>query len=193
MIFGKSICFLRLDFVLYILLIQQLFNQLQTGRDGGQTLQRGVLHAGLIHLIHIPGGLARNADDLRGNAHRSGVFRHFGEYHRVGGDAGVVAHGEGTQHLGSAADEHVVANGRVALALVLTGTAQRNAVENQTVVTDLRSLANHDAHTVVNDQTAADGGTGVDLDAGEMAGDLRVQTGQKQQFMLIQPVGDPVK
>ena len=49
------------------------------------------------------------------------VFRDLLQYHGVGGDPGPVPHLEGSQHLGPGGDQHVVADGGVALALVLPG------------------------------------------------------------------------
>ena len=71
-----------------------------------------------------------------------------------------------------AADQHVVADGGMALAVVLAGAAQGDAVVDQAVVADLGGLADDDAHAVVDDQAAADRGAGVDLNAGPEAGPL---------------------
>ena len=53
----------------------------------------------------------------------------------------------------------------MALAGVLAGTAQGDAVVDRAVVTDLRRLTKDDAHAVVDKQLAADLRAGVDLDA----------------------------
>ena len=66
-------------------------------------------------------------------------------------------------------EQDVVADGGVALAVVLAGAAQGDAVVDQAVVADLGGLADDDAHAVVDDQAAADLGAGVDLNAGEVA------------------------
>ena len=68
----------------------------------------------------------------------------------------------------------------MALAHVLAGAAQGDAVVNQAVVPDLGGLADDKAHAVVDDQALADGGAGVDLDAGAAAAGLGDQAGQKQ-------------
>ena len=134
-----------------------------------------------------------DADDLGGDAHGSGVLRHLAEHHGVGRDPGVVTHPEGPQHLGSAADEHVVSDGGMALAVVLAGAAQGDAMIDQAVVADLGGLADDDAHPVVNDQAAADLGAGVDLNAGDVAGQLGVQAGQEGKVVTVEPVGDAVE
>lgn len=58
----------------------------------------------------------------------------------------------------------------MALAGILAGAAQGNAVVDGAVITDFCRFAEHDAHTVVNEQSVADLGTGVDLDAGQGGG-----------------------
>ena len=80
----------------------------------------------------------------------------------------------------------------MALAHVLAGAAQGHAVVNQAVIADLCRLADDDTHAVVNDQTLADLGAGMNLNAGTVAAALGDQPGQKFQPMLITPVGFPV-
>ena len=80
----------------------------------------------------------------------------------------------------------------MALALVLAGAAQGDAVVDQAVVPDLRRLADDDAHAVVDDEPAADSGTGVDLDAGPEPAPLAHQPGQEEQPVPVEAVGQPV-
>ena len=61
------------------------------------------------------------------------------------------------------------------------------------VVSDLCGLSDDDAHTVVDDEAAADPGAGMDLNAGDVSGDLGIKPGQKEQPVPVQPVGYPVK
>ena len=63
---------------------------------------------------------------------------------------------------------------------------------DQAVIPDFGGLADDDAHAVVNDQAAADGGPGVDLDPGAAAAALGDGPGQKFQIMPVTPVGQPV-
>ena len=53
------------------------------------------------------------------------------------------------------------------------------------IITDLGCFPNHHAHAVVNEETAADDGAGVDLDAGKKAVDLRQRSGM--EFELVRP------
>ena len=72
---------------------------------------------------------------------------------------------EGAEDFRSAANEHVVSDGGVALALVLASTAQGDSMVEKHIVSHFGGLADDDAHAVVNDEPAADLGPGVDLDA----------------------------
>ena len=80
----------------------------------------------------------------------------------------------------------------MALALVLAGAPQGDAVVNQAVVPHLGGLADDDAHAVVDDQAAADGGAGMDLDARPEPAPLGHQPGQEFQLVTVQGVGQPV-
>ncbi len=81
----------------------------------------------------------------------------------------------------------------MALAVVLAGAAQGDAVIDQAVVPDLGGLPDDDAHAVVYDQAAADLGAGVDLNAGAVPGDLGVEPGQEGKVVTVEPVGDAVE
>ena len=117
---------------------------------------------------------------------------HFAQHHGTGGDAGVVTHLEGAQDLRAGAHQDIVAQRGVALSLILAGTTQCDALVQQAVVADLRRLADDDAHAVVDDQAVADGGTGVDLDAGPEPAPLGHAPGQEKPVVDIQPMGQPV-
>ena len=86
----------------------------------------------------------------------------------------------------------MVADGGVALAHVLAGAAQGDAVVDQAVVPDLGGLADDDAHAVVDDQALADGGAGVNFDSGAPAAGLGDPAGEQLQVVLIAPVGPAV-
>jgi len=92
----------------------------------------------------------------------------------------VVADRDVAQHLGAGADLHIAADGRMALASGIADAAEGDAVEQLDMVAEHRGLADHDAHAVVDEQAFADGGAGMDLDAGEQAGQLRDQPRQEE-------------
>lgn len=95
--------------------------------------------------------------------------------------ADIIADVDRAQHLGSGTDQHIVAQSRVALAGILAGAAQRHTVIDCAVITDLCRLTKDDTHAVVDEKLAADFGTGVDLDAGQMPRQLADKAGQKKQ------------
>ena len=137
-------------------------------------------------------GLVVDAHHLGGHAHGGAVGGQVAQHNAACADAGVIADIHRAQHLGARADQHIVAQGGVALAGVLAGAAQRHAVVDGAVVADLAGLAEHDAHAVVDEQAPADGGTGVDLDAGAAASVLADPPGQKEPLVLVQPVRNAV-
>ena len=80
----------------------------------------------------------------------------------------------------------------MALPLVLPGAPQGHALVKEAVVPDHGSLADDDAHSVVNDQPPPNGRAGVDFDAGAVPGVLGNPAGQEMPVMEVQPVGRPV-
>ena len=54
-------------------------------------------------------------------------------------------------------------------------------------------LADDDAHTVVNDEAAADLSARVDLNAGKVSGQLGIEPGQEKEPVAVEPVGHPVE
>ncbi len=104
------------------------------------------------------------------------------------------------QHLGAGADDGAIADGRMALVVDLGRRIQRgrhaaqgNAVVERHVVADLRRLADHHAHAVVDEEPPPDRRTRVDLDAREPAPELGNEAGEKPAPPRIEPVGDAVK
>ncbi len=132
--------------------------------------------------------LTGDLDDARLDADNGGVGRNLLQHDGVRADAAVVADRKRAEHLCAGRNEHVVADGRVALAGVLAGTAERNTVVNRAVVADLGGLADDDAHAVVDEQALADLRAGMDLDAGHMPRKLRESTREEKVLVLIEPV-----
>ena len=91
------------------------------------------------------------------------------------------------------AHHHVIAQGGVALALVLTGTAQGHPLINGAIVPNFRGLANHHPSTVVDEKAVADGSRRVNLDTGTPDAPLRLPPGHQKQPVFIQPVGPSVR
>ena len=61
------------------------------------------------------------------------------------------------------------------------------------IVADLRGLADHHAHAVVDEHPSADGSAGVDLDAGEEARDVRNEPSQPLETGQPEHVGETVE
>ena len=76
----------------------------------------------------------------------------------------------------------------MAFALLQTRAAQRHRVIQRDLFADLCRLANDHAHAVIDEQSVPDLRTGVNLNAGEEAHDLRNVTAQQFQMMYPQPV-----
>ena len=134
-----------------------------------------------------------DADDAAGDADHRRVVRDMVDHHRSGADLDVIADADVAEHLGAGADHHAVAEGGMALAALAAGAAQRHALVEQHVVADLGGFADHHAGAVVDEEAAADGGAGVDLDLGEEAADLRNHARQQRHAPAVKPVGQAVR
>ena len=144
---------------------------------------------GQVHVIQI--NLRRDAlaaDDAAGVADHRAVGRHRLEHHRQRADFAAAADGERAEHLCARADDHVIPDGRVALAHVLARAAQRHALIERHVVADHRRFADHHAVAVVNEKALADARAGVNLDAGYMAAVLGEPARQRHVTAQIEPV-----
>ena len=111
-------------------------------------------------------------DDASRHAYHGAVGRDVFDHHGVAADSDVVADGDVSQHLGAAANGYVVAQRRVALACLIAGAAQGDALVERAVIANDRGLANDDAHGMVDEEVLADVCGGVNLDAGHMPGYL---------------------
>ena len=182
---------LLVGFALALLFLAELLLvRVDAALQAAQLLRKRV---GQMNLVEGVGrgrtdALAGDFDDTRLDADNGRVGRHFLKHDGVCADAAVVADGERAEHLRARRNQHVVADGRVALAGVLAGAAEGDAVVDGAVVADLGGLADDDAHAVVDEQTAADFSAGVYLDAGHMPRELRKGTREEKVLVLIEPV-----
>ena len=141
---------------------------------GGKLLFHGVRYVDLVNLGSKVDLLSGKSHDLGGNTDCGAVGRNFAQYNGVCCNTAVITDGERTQYLGTGSNKNVVADGGVTLAAVFTSAAQSYAVVKQAVITYFGSLADDDAHAVVNDKALAYLGAGVYLNAGaEMARAIR--------------------
>ncbi len=72
--------------------------------------------------------------------------------------------------------------------LLLAGSAERNPLIDCTAITDLGSLSDHHARTVVDQHTSAYLCAGMDLNASQKSGELANHPRGEIAFMLIKPV-----
>lgn len=100
--------------------------------------------------------------------------------------------GLAAQDGGAGIDGDPILNGRVALmiAQTLAGTgrqaAQGDALINLDPLADLGGLADDDAGSVVDEEVLADGGAGVDVNAGETVGVLGHDAGNEGHLQQVQ-------
>src|SRR5262245_25937973 len=79
------------------------------------------------------------------------------------------------------------------LALVPGSAAERNAVIEPAIVTDIGCFSDHDAHAVVDEKASADGRPGMDLDPSEPPREMRDETRQPFESEFPHPMGKPVE
>src|SRR5271165_2143206 len=148
------------------------------------------LGEGVVDLLGIGDhhALAGAKNDVSGHAHYGGVIRNITQHHRAGTDAAVLANYDVAQHLRARADNDIVADCRMALAALLAGAAQGHALIQRHIITDDRSLANNHAHSVIDEEPAADLRAGMNLDASYELGELRQRARHKEPAANPQPV-----
>ena len=132
------------------------------------------------------------ADGLPGNSDDHGAARNFFDDNGIGADPAVVADLDRAENFRAGADDHPVADGRMTLAGVCAGSAERDAVINRDVVADLGGFADHHAGGVVDEQAGAQGRTGMDVDPGQDPGDLTERAGGHLRAASPQPMADSV-
>src|SRR5664279_222744 len=74
------------------------------------------------------------------------------------------------------------------LAGIERGSAQGDALVDGDIVTNLGGFPDDHTHAVINEEAAAESGTGMNLDTRHKARDLRECTGKKEPAMLPQSV-----
>src|SRR6185503_12305685 len=132
-------------------------------------------------------------DDAAGNADHRGAGEHGLHHHRVRADARVVADGEAAEDLGAAADDHALPQGGMTLRTALErSAAERHALVDGAAVADLRGLADHHAHAVIDEHARAELRAGMDLDAGDKAAEVRSKAPEQAQVVLPEPARDLV-
>ena len=92
------------------------------------------------------------------------------------------------------ADNDTVAERRVTLLTPIKGgAAEGHALIQRAVVANLRGLANHHSHPVIDEQAFADTSSGMNLDPGQHPPDMGYETPGEQPAMPPQPMGEAVE
>ena len=128
-----------------------------------------------MDLIHAGGKIhpfPRDAYHPGGHSYGSGLRRNFAQHHGICRDTGAIPHLEGPQYFGARRYHYIIPQGGVPLSLVFAGAPQGDSVVEQAVIPHFRSLANDNPHAVVDDKPLSDFGSGVNLNTGDMPGDL---------------------
>jgi hypothetical protein len=112
----------------------------------------------------------------------------------VAANLGPVADFKAAQHLGTRAHHHVLAERGMAFgAFVERCSAQGHALVDGAAVADFSGLAHHHAHGVVKKHLLTDLGTGVNLNAGKPARDVRDEAPQPLEAMVPAPMRPAVQ
>ena len=129
--------------------------------------------------------------DLVGSNHGRVLSDALGN-HRVGADVAVVTDGDVANYLCSGTEDDSVTDGWVTLGLHVLARTQSHLMEHHHVVTDHCGLTDDHAIAVVDDETAANGGTRVNFDAGPELSPVADQSRQQEEVGLPEPISNPV-
>src|SRR5262249_8079790 len=111
----------------------------------------------------------------------------------AGSDLDVVSDANISQDLRARSHHHAVAQRGVALTSILARTTQSYALIQQHVITDFRGLTNHDAHSVIDEETASDASSGMDLYAGNGSRELAHHARGRIPSGAIEPVREAMQ
>ena len=117
----------------------------------------------------------------------------IGQHHGVGADTAVGTNVNRAQHFCARADHHMIAQGGVTLTPVAAGSAQGHSLVQQHVITNFGGFANHHPAAMIDQQVAADGGGGMNLNPRHHAGQVGQQLSGKMQPPSPQAVGHPIQ
>jgi len=167
-------------------LVFQFFN---AGGEGNERVGERIFH---VMRVGDEDALPVAVNDVGGHADDGGVGRHVRENHGAGADAGVLADGDVAEHVGVVPYKDAIAECGVALAVPLAGAAERDALVESDVAADDGGFADDNAGGVIDEEAAAEQRTGMDVDAGEEAGEPRKNTCGQAQLHLPEPVRNAV-
>ena len=185
-------CVFIILFIRRVLTLLFGFQAAQAGFELGDALVDNIRQILLVQIVRRAALDIADADDLRGYTDGSALAGRFSAQ-RCQRRRGRVTDVDRAQHLRARADQHIVAQRRMALAGVLAGTAQGDAVVDCAVVADLRRLTKDDAHTVVDKELVPDLAPGWISMPVEVARQLADKTGQEETPVVVQKMCDLVR
>src|SRR5579883_3260687 len=127
----------------------------------------------------------RSPDDAPRHAYNRRMGRDRTNHHRPGAHFNVVADLNIAEDARARADHHAVSDGGMALAGRFPSASERYALIEQHVVADFRRLADHHPHAVVDEQTPADPGAGMNLDSRQASRELAQHPGQREPSRTV--------
>ncbi len=125
---------------------------------------------------------------MAGHANHGRVRRDARHHYRAGANARVVTDRDGSDDLRPGADHDVVLQSGMPLLATRRSAAQRHPLVEVAVLADLRRLADHHTHAVIDEEARADAGARVDLDAGEKAPEMREKPREQPEPGRVEPV-----
>src|SRR5208283_125694 len=87
--------------------------------------------------------------------------------HGAGADFHVISDSDVPEHPGAASDHDAVAESGMTLASLVSRAAKCDALIKQHVFADLDGFPDHHAHPVIDEETASDNGSRVDIYSGQ--------------------------
>src|SRR5687767_12874940 len=113
-----------------------------------------------------------------GNSNHGRMRWHTGNNNRSRPYSTVMTDRHRSEHGGAGAYDHPIFHRGVALFFSQTGAAECDALINSHIIVDLRRLADHHAHAVVDKKTPADLSSRMDFNASKEAAEI---TGEPSQ------------
>jgi len=110
-------------------------------------------------------------------------------YNGASADLNVIADHDVAKNFRSGTDNDSVAESRMALSMLFARAAQSYTLIEEHVVADLRSLADDNAHSVIDEESPSDLRAGVYFDAGEQSRELAYDARQRVPASGVQSMG----
>src|SRR5262245_20085745 len=127
-------------------------------------LRQGIRQVGVLEIDAGSDALAITVDHLAGNTDHDGIRGHLGDHDRPRADPRALAHPQRAHDRGAGPDHDILLERGVPLLPLEARAPERHPLVQGHVVADLRGLADHHPHAVVDEDSGADARSGVDLD-----------------------------